>query len=245
MDPLVLAFTVLTFLLAGFVKGVIGLGLPTIAIGLLAVVMTPAEAAALMLVPSFITNIWQLAGGPRLVPLSRRLASMMGGIVLGAWLGAAMFAAVSGPQARISLGVALALYALLALASVEISAPPRAEPWLSPAMGIATGMVTAATGVFTLPAVPYLQAIGLDKEDLVQALGLSFTVSTVALAGVLAHGGALHWDVAAASVSALVPALIGMALGQRVRKHVSPATFRICFLLGLLLLGAHLAWNSL
>jgi hypothetical protein len=46
MGILVLAFVSSTFVLAGFVKGVIGLGLPTVGMGLLAVVMTPAHAAA-------------------------------------------------------------------------------------------------------------------------------------------------------------------------------------------------------
>jgi uncharacterized protein len=67
------------FVLAGFVKGVVGLGLPTVAMGLLAVVMTPAQAAALLVVPSFLTNAWQ-AMGPELLPLTRRLWSMLLGI---------------------------------------------------------------------------------------------------------------------------------------------------------------------
>jgi uncharacterized membrane protein YfcA len=45
----------LTFLLAGFVKGVIGLGLPTVSMGLLSLVMAPAKAASLLIVPSFVT----------------------------------------------------------------------------------------------------------------------------------------------------------------------------------------------
>ena len=55
-----------------------------------------------------------------------------------------------------------------------------------------TGIITAATGVFVIPAVPYLQAIGLEKDQLVQALGLSFTVSTLALAANIARAGALN-----------------------------------------------------
>ena len=53
----------LAFCLAGFVKGVLGLGLPTLAMGLLALVMAPAEAAALLVLPSLVTNIWQLLFG--------------------------------------------------------------------------------------------------------------------------------------------------------------------------------------
>ena len=60
--------------------------------------------------------------------------------------------------------------------------PKAWEPILGPIVGAITGLITAATGVFVIPAVPFLQGIGLEKEELVQALGLSFTVSTLALA---------------------------------------------------------------
>jgi hypothetical protein len=64
VEPLPLIAATLTFLLAGLVKGVIGLGLPTVSMGLLSLVMAPAKAASLLIVPSFVTNVWQLARTP-------------------------------------------------------------------------------------------------------------------------------------------------------------------------------------
>jgi hypothetical protein len=189
------------FVLAGFVKGVVGLGLPTVAMGLLAVVMTPAQAAALLVVPSFLTNAWQ-AMGPELWPLARRLWSMLLGICAGTWAGAGLITAADGAQASAALGAVLALYGVLGLTAVEFPVPGRLEPWLSPVIGMATGIVTAATGVYMIPSAPYLQAIGLEKDRLVQALGLSFTVSTLALAVALARHGAFGVPVAGASLAA-------------------------------------------
>jgi uncharacterized membrane protein YfcA len=123
--------------------------------------------------------------------------------------------------------------------------PAGLEPWLSPVIGIVTGMVTAATGVFVIPAVPYLQALDLEREVLVKALGLSFTVSTVALAASLAHDGAFNPAIATTSLLALAPALAGMAVGQWVRLRVRLETFRRCFFFGLLALGAHLAVSGI
>jgi uncharacterized protein len=234
----------LTFVLAGFVKGVIGLGLPTVAMGLLAVVMTPAQAAALLVAPSFLTNVWQ-AMGPELAPLTRRLWPMLLGICVGVWAGGGLLTADGGAQASIGLGAVLALYGLLGLTSVEFSVPTRLEPWLSPLIGAVTGVVTAATGVYMIPSAPYLQAIGLQKDDLVQALGLAFTVSTVALAASLVRDGALQISVAGASLLALAPALLGMVLGQWLRARVRPETFRVCFFVASLLLGAHLMLRTL
>ena len=236
--------TTLTFLLAGFVKGAIGLGLPTVAVGLLGLVMLPAQAAALLIVPSFVTNVWQLAAGPRLGPLWRRLWPMMAGICLGTWAGAGLLAGSGTGRATLALGLALAAYAVLGLVALELPPPGRAEPWLSPLIGAATGLVTAATGVFVIPAVPYLQSLRLEKDDLVQALGLSFTVSTLALAADLVGDGALAAS-AGMSLLALAPALAGMLVGQWLRARVRPERFRFWFFLGLLALGGHLALRGL
>jgi uncharacterized membrane protein YfcA len=80
------------------------------------------------------------------------------------------------------LGLALMVYSAFTLFARQLSVPKRLEGRLSPWIGLSTGLVTGGTGVFVIPAVPYLQALGLDKDDLIQALGLSFTVSTIALA---------------------------------------------------------------
>ncbi len=52
------------FALASFVKGVIGLGLPTVSMGLLAVTMTPVQALTIVIVPAVVTNIWQTFAAP-------------------------------------------------------------------------------------------------------------------------------------------------------------------------------------
>jgi uncharacterized membrane protein YfcA len=242
-----LILVALIFLLAGLVKGVIGLGLPTISMGLLALVMPPAEAAALLIVPSLVTNVWQMVVGSHLRGLLRRLWPMMLAIVLGtwsaAWLGLGLGAA-AGP-ATIGLGIALALYALVGLLAFRLRLPSSGEAAWSPAVGAITGAITAATGVFVIPAVPYLQALGLEQDELVQALGLSFTVSTLALAVGLAGSGAFGGTVALHSLLALAPAVLGMMAGQAILRRVSPAVFRLCFFAGLLLLGLHLAIGRL
>ncbi|MNY62659.1 Sulfite exporter TauE/SafE [compost metagenome] len=91
-----------------------------------------------------------------------------------------------------------------------------------------------------VPAVPYIQSLGFSRDDLVQALGLSFTVSTVALAAGLASQDAFRVEHMSLSALAVLPALLGMWLGQNIRRIVTPATFRRWFLICLLLLGAEL-----
>ncbi len=229
------------FLLAGFIKGVIGLGLPAVGVGLLGLVMLPAQAAALLVVPSTVTNVWQLAAGPDVRALIRRLWPMLLAILVGSWLGRGLLAGDTSGHARIGLGAVLALYAVLGLLDRRPRVPASWERVLGPIVGVATGLVTAATGVFMIPAVPYLQGIGLEREDLIQALGLSFTVSTLALAVDLFSGGAFDRAVLIGSAAALVPALFGLFAGTWLRTRIAPALFRRCFFAGLLLLGAQLA----
>jgi uncharacterized membrane protein YfcA len=131
------------------------------------------------------------------------------------------------------------------LAGVKFAVSARREAWLSPLVGVATGLITGATGVFVIPAVPYLQALKLEKEELIQALGLSFTVSTVALAAGLLLDGALQTVQASASLLALAPALVGMLAGQWVRRRIGAETFRIGFFVGLLGLGGSLAVRAI
>jgi uncharacterized membrane protein YfcA len=228
----------LTFVLAGFVKGVVGLGLPTIGMGLLATVMAPAQAASLLVVPSFITNLQQARTWPML------LGICVGTLAVGRYGGGALLTASDGARASIGLGIVLALYGALGLMSVRFVVPARAEFWLAPIIGITTGAVTAMTGVYMIPSAPYLQAIGLEKDDLVLAMGLAFTAATVALAIVLLEQGALRTSDAGASLLALVPALIGMGLGQWVRTRARADIFRICFFAAALLLGAHLVLRA-
>lgn len=234
-----------TFLFAGLVKGVTGMGLPTFAMAVLGALVSPAAAAALLIVPSFVTNLWQLLAGPAFAGLARRLWPMMAGIVAGTFAGASLLASGDTGASTATLGATLVAYAAWSLLGRQPRAPARLERWASPIAGVATGLVTGATGVFVVPAVPYLQALDLEKDDLVQALGLSFTVSTLALAGALAVRGAYQVGDLAVSTFAVLPALAGMWLGQEIRRRVSPAAFRRWFLVGLLLLGAEMLLRPL
>jgi uncharacterized membrane protein YfcA len=242
-----IVFVGLVFLLAGLVKGVTGMGLPTVAVALLTLRMSPLEAAALLIVPSSITNVWQLMAGPALYPLWRRLRTLLIAVCVGT--GAAGWAlsssAATGASLAVAawtgsaLGLALLGYGLLGLNGWKPRVPQRAERWAGPLAGAATGVMAGVTGVFVMPVAPYLQALDMEKDDLIQAMGLAFTVSTLALATMLACRGEWHASAAGSSFLALLPAGGGMLLGQWLRDHMRPALFRRCFFISLLALGAH------
>ena len=245
----ILALAILSFVLAGFVKGVIGFGLPTVAIALMTIAILPAEAAALMIVPSVVTNAWQMLAGPHLASLLRRLWPMLLAILAGCALasvtGAAILSGQNADRAAMAAGAALVLYAGLGLSAVRFSVSAAAEPRLSPLIGLINGGITAATGIYVIPSGPYMQALGIDKQALIQGLGLAFTVATLALAGSLAYAGAFDTVIGVESLLLVVPTFAGMMAGQWVRGLIRQEVFRLCFFSGLLVLGAHLALRPL
>ena len=225
---------------AGIVKGMLGMGLPTFAMGWLGLLMPVPQAAGLLAVPSLVTNLWQGLAGGALRPLLRRLLPLLLGVVAGVG-GAAWLPPVNDQFGRVLLGACLLAYGGSGLAGWRLRPPSgMAQTVAAPLVGAVTGVVTALTGVFVIPAVPYLQSLQFDRNELAQALGLSFTTSTVALVVLLAAQGQLGWQGSLQSLLALAPALAGMFLGQKLRQDMSEALFRRCFFTGLVVLGGWL-----
>ena len=240
MDGLSITVVMLTFLLAGAVKGVVGLGLPTASVALLSAAFGIEAALPLLVIPSFVTNVWQGAVGGYARALLKRFGIALAIIPVTTWLGYHYIFA-EAPQAmdRV-LGMALVVYAGLGLRAVRFTVPARLEPVATPAVGLVNGLITGVTGTFVIPIVMYLEALGLDRDELVQMMGITFAVSTAALAGVLMLHGAYRVDAGLVSAAAVAPAIAGMMLGARLRALLTPATFRMWLLVGLGVIGLKL-----
>lgn len=243
-DTGTLVVIALTFLLAGGVKGIIGLGLPTVSLALLTVTMGLQPAMALLLVPSFATNVWQavVGGGGR--ELIARLWPFLTAATVTVWIGAGVLTRVDVSFLSALLGVLLVIYAGVGLSRAAIALPRAWEVWAGPLAGIANGVLTGMTGSFVVPGTLYLQAIGLPRDRLVQAMGMLFIGSTIALAVSLGGRQLLTAELGILSTIAVVPAVIGMILGQRFRHRLAEASFRRIFLLALLALGVVIIGQS-
>jgi len=244
LDPVTALVVVAVFVLAGLVKGVTGLGLPTVAVALLTLTVGLKDAMALMVVPSLATNLWQSLAGGRLVTILRRFWPLLAAVCLGVWLGTGLLRAADPALLTGLLGLLLVAYAAWGLVGPRLPSPERQRRWLAPLVGLLNGLVTGLTGTLVVPAGLYLQALGLSRDVLVQALGVLFAVSTAALGAALWSRGLADAELGAASAAGLVPALAGMALGQRLRRRLDEETFRRVFLVALLLLGAWLVARS-
>lgn len=231
---------VAVFTLGGGVKGITGMGLPTVAMSLLGLWMPPAQAAALLVIPSLATNVAQCRG-PHLRQLTGRLWP--------GWLAIAVvtaFAPGLGGGAPVDsasrwLGFVLVSYGLWGLWRPTLPNLAGTSRWFGAVAGVMTGLVTALTAVFVLPWVPYLQSLRLDKNTMVQALGLSFTVATLALAFRLQVAAPVGWLSASMMLpvgGALSGAFFGMKLGEMLRGRLAGPAFQKALFLMFVGLGA-------
>ncbi len=272
------------FVVAGAVKGITGMGLPTVAMSLLGLLMPPAQAAALLVAPSLATNLAQCAGanGRR---LARRLWPMWAGLAAATLWGPGLGGSMSAAQTQLLLGTVLLAYGSWGLVRPRLArrtgpAAPTTPAWAAVAaggptastaavasstlpagggdgpsarltalvtalgIGLLTGLVTAATAVFVMPLVPYLQTLRLDKDAMVQALGLSFTIATVALAWRLQAAGT-PMLLSADAALALAAAFVGLWLGSRVRARLSGPAFQRALYIVFVGAGAASFWKAL
>jgi uncharacterized membrane protein YfcA len=245
LDPFTIALIVVTFLVAGMVKGVIGLGLPTVSLALLAVMIDLPSAMALLLVPSFVTNLWQAKVGGNGTAVLRRIWLFLLMATVTVWIGATALTRVDPSLLSTLLGMLLISYATVNLAGYRPTISAQHEAWVGPLVGSANGVLTGMTGSFVVPGVMFLQAIGLPRDLLIQAMGMLFSLSTLALALALGGNGLLTAELGALSSAAVLPALAGMIVGQRIRQILSEQMFRRVFFISLLMLGTYIVTRAI
>ena len=234
-------FVITVFALAGMIKGTIGLGLPAVSMGLLTMVISPFQAATLLIIPSMVTNFWQLFAEGRVLQLIQRFWPLLIGVIVGSIWSIFPTLGHSEFNSEALLGGMLALYGVYGLFAKSMPNLSKHEKWLSPIMGYLGGALTVATGVVVIPVVPYLQTLNLQRDDLVQSLGLAFTTSTICLAVFLHQNPVENMPIDyVMSAIALIPALIGMWLGTKIRYRISEQKFRKVFFFGLIALGSYM-----
>ena len=240
-----LLLTAATFMVAGFVKGVIGLGMPTISIALLSLGMGLPAALQIIVVPTLVTNVWQALAGDDLARLLKRFAVLLLGMMAGVWVGYALLFRNHPKTMTAVLGAAIITYGIGGLMRVPLMPRVRRERIASPVVGLATGLLAGATGNLSMPALAYFDRLGMPRHELVQMLGISFSLGTAALAVAVTGHGDYELSLLVLSALAVIPAVLGMVLGQRARGRMSEAAFRRALYIGLTLVGTHLVWKGL
>jgi uncharacterized membrane protein YfcA len=245
MDLTYIAIVFGAFLLAGLVKGTAGMGLPPTAIALTTLALPISDALALLTVPTLATNIWQAFWGGHFRAMLRRFWIMGVAIMSGIFVSALTLRSLGSPLSVGLLGVILVIFSLTALVAWRPQVPPRHETWANPLCGAATGLIGGVTGMAAVPFLPYMQSLSLTRDELIQALGILFVVFTAALTVALADAGAFTITNGIGTLVATAPTALGMWLGQKLRRAVSPEVFRKMFLAVMFGVGIHLSRDLL
>lgn len=229
------------FLLGGFVKGAIGMGLPQVVLTSLVMVMPLRDALAVFLVPGVVSNIWQATSGPWFFPLVRRLWSFLAAAIACIWIGVSVLAATRSEIMVLVLGGLLCAYSVWSMTRPRLPGPGKREVWMSPLMGGLGGIMFGMTGTFIVPGLLYLETLGFKRDMFVQALGVTFITISGTLAISMTGQGLVSWDHATLSAMGLLPVGAGIWLGTRVRRHISEAFYRRLFFIALFMIGLYLA----
>ncbi|MCP4238843.1 MAG: sulfite exporter TauE/SafE family protein [Aestuariibacter sp.] len=245
IDPQAILIITFSFTLAGIVKGVTGFGMPVVSLGLLVTSFDLTTAMALFIVPSFVTNLWQAVSGGQLLSLFRQIWSYLLLAVLAVWIGSIALIRVELHLLSTFLGGLLIFYSLLCIFGYRLNMPPARERWLAPILGSINGILAGMTGAFIVPGVMYLQAIGLSRDQLVQAMGMLFAALTVALACALQYRNFSSTELNLISLAAVLPAMMGMWIGRKIRKSLPEQQFQSIFYSAMFLLGVFIAIKSL
>ena len=239
-DLLTVLAILATFFVAGVVKGVIGLGLPSISLALLTVVINLPTSMALLIMPSLVTNIWQAIRGGKFLKILKPLWLLFLTSTLTVWTGSKALAIVDLTLLSALLGSLLMSYAIVSLYGLRFNIKSRNEWWVGSLTGSVNGILTGMTGSFVVPGVFYLQSIRQEKDELIQSMGILFTTSTLALFFSLQTNEYLTSKLIVWSSISIVPSIIGVLIGQQIREWLSEKIFKNVFFFSLLFIGAYI-----
>lgn len=221
-----LALVAAAMFVAAFVKGVTGLGFSTSALPILALSIGVKAALPLLIIPSLTSNLLVMWDAGHFREMLRRFAWLYVGALVGVAVGLSLLVAVEGRVAGAALGLALIAYVAFIWRRAERRLPARLERPLGPVVGLGTGVINGLTGSQVMPALPYLMALGLAPGQLVQAINISFTLSSLVMAAGLWGIGLMTWETALVSAVCVVPVFAGVRLGGWVRTSMAPEVFR-------------------
>ena len=228
------------FVLAGTVKGTVGLGLPTTAIGVLTLTVAPRTAIVMTLLPMLFANAWQVFRMGGVLATGRRF--WLFGITLMVGVGVTTLLAAQASDRLIyaMLGGVIVLFATVNLAVRVPPLPARFDKAAQVFFGTLAGIMGGITAVWAPPMAIYLTAMQVPKDDFVRATGLLIFLGCLPLVWGYWATGQMTGSLMGLSAAMLVPTLLGFSIGERLRRSMDQERFRRVFLWIFLVLGLNL-----
>lgn len=241
LEPQMLAIAVAVFLLAGIIKGMIGIGLPTASVGMLSQVIDPRIAIALIVFPSLLSNAWQVWRMGDMLGALRRywlfLVMLMSMILL---VTTQVTSAVPTQTIMLVLGCVIILFSASSLAWSPPHIPERFDRLGQFISGTASGVLGGLTAIWAPPMVTYLMGRRTEKDEFVRATGVIIFMGTLPLIAGFYSNGMLNGALALISIGLTIPAIAGFQIGEVIRRKLDADRFRNVVLIVFLIMGLNL-----
>ncbi|WP_085642044.1 sulfite exporter TauE/SafE family protein [Thalassospira sp. MCCC 1A03138] len=225
------------YFIAAFVKGATGLGFSTSALPVLALGIGLKAAMPLVIIPSLVSNSIVMAQAGHFHETVKRFWPMFVATVPGLVVGLVVLDLVNSLMAGAVLGVVLMVYGAVTLWWPGRPVPEKLQKPLAPVMGFATGLVNGITGSQVMPVLPFLLALRLDPKRFIQAINISFSLSSIVMAIGLSKLGLMTLESVWISLAGLIPVYLGTKLGGIVRSRMDAESFRRLVLIMLVIFG--------
>ena len=212
---------------------------------LLTLFLDVKTAVVLLILPNIVMDSLQF----RRVGTPWTMAGRMGGLIvcggIGMVLGTRFLVWMSPRTATMILGLFLLAFVALNVTRFTLRVAPGWEPWLSPVVGLAGGVLGGITNVPGTPLVLYFHALGLAKREYLSAVALTFVTYKIVQFGTVAAYGLLTWPRLAASVVLTIVSLLGFRGGLVVQDRLDQGAFNRATVIFLGLIGVWLVVKSL
>ena len=240
-----IAFAALCVACGGFTKGIVGLGLPLVAVPLLSFFMPVPQAISVLILPILATNVYQALRSGKILEALRRFWPVILFLAIGIPIGTFGLTSLNRSYLDFALGTIVIVFALANLVPGAFTIRPQHERWLAPVFGIGAGIIGGISGQYGVPIGVYLLAIKVSKETFIATMAVALGLGGIALLVSFASFGVLRAHELLYSAVATVPALAGIAIGERLRDRLSQETFRKAVLLVLIISGVVLIRRAL
>jgi uncharacterized membrane protein YfcA len=227
LTPGLLAWIAVVMLAAGFVQGALGLGFPTLATPLIALVSDIRTAVITVLLPCIATVLVSTIRSGFLRQAVAQFWMMPFYMLLGAAVGTRVFIMYPEFPYALLLAAVIVIYLNLdRLGLAEWGAVRRHRRAFAAAFGTIAGVSEGTANVAAPPLIVYYLAINVSPTILVQAMNICFLTGKTTQFITLASAGGVSAGQWAMTLPLAVIAASGTVYGVRVRNRIDAPTYR-------------------
>jgi len=229
----------------GFIKGALGVGTPLLTVPMMALVLPPQMAIAIMAIPVVVANLWQFSQVERSSRVVKRFWPAFVGILVGTWIGVKILSVIDEKSLLFFVGIVVIVFAFLQGSSKRFHLNDALVKPAGAMFGTASGVIGGVSSFFGPMLVVYLISIrDLGKNQFVSTISFLYISAVVPWAFTLYLFGILDQSTLYFSVLATLPVILGMILGQRIRKKISEERFKYLIIGILIASGLSMLWRA-